>query len=280
MLLATFSFLSCSDREYGAEIFQCYVVTAVNRYRNNKTVHLITTNMSYRLCSTCRHENKGNPNRMDTLCKSLGDHLTHSELSSVIEHQLKTIAAKNSSSNQHDVKNYSKSLTGIGSQTNAANAKDSTASQTVTCNQSHNGTTFRSSDNDSNASNQSYNDNTYLKVSQRETFATDCKLKICASRPEIFSASSQLAPEMDHMKSKPSRKRKNVVRYTTNGYSASLASTKFGSDTLLALCAPQDQPQIRLTSENYREQIEDILKHLNRADLLPTLQRSRPLFKG
>ena len=236
-------------------------------------------------CKTCQvRQTKGKPNRQVVVCKRLGSHLTDEELSTVIEHQIESIPSLERQTNlksKPDQKDASPTRIeqDIGSaRTNVAfGEKSASASypiqdavrKLVEQEYRHRVRKVTSSFLQSEFS---PSESTHSRSHSSRSFATDCKNKCDLEQPGKLT---NTFTSRNH----PS-KRKMVTHYTKFGHAASTKHTKFGDETLLGLCRPQPAPHTRLAMETYREQLEDMLKELNRSDLLPCLNRTRPLFKG
>lgn len=264
-------------------------------------------------CASCPRRDR--PNRIVTLCNVLGDHLTNEEVSLAHELLTQTETAAKTTVTTHDVNKRSvtplfptNKETDVSYETNNkriptrllqnttgvdSNKSDdfSNPNRTTPCLDSPptfvdlvkqlESPTLTQLNNDDDSfyinAKARWSKCSQTKSNQRlsRSFATDCKKRtsqICMS--EVPKSNTYTNVDCLH------RERKRVIHYTSRGYTASTSSTKFGSDSLLSLCSSEHEPNARMTFDGYREQLEDILRCLDRRDLLPMLQRTRPLVKG
>ena len=101
--------------------------------------------------------------------------------------------------------------------------------------------------------------------------------KVHLEHTELHDTATPSKYELVHQEKDWSRSRFAKHMHDTrasrhNAHDFSL-SAKTGADAFVEFCASPDL-NARLTMEGYREQIEEIIKHLKRYDLIPTLTRN------
>lgn len=250
--------------------------------------------MSDRLCPGCRGE--GKPNRIDSLCQIVGDHLTREDI--LFANTLDAEVTK-SRRRQHNIssKTHSSSSTNTSTTSNPNKSKDSETAAVPPVSESTPRLLpppnfaelverLEGSSLEFDYGNVAVSTNTPNHTTRNASQIREPKGLASGSYTKT-STSTGLKINSDSVKydieKKPNRtcrKRRHVIQHTVDGYSASTKCTKYGGDALAELCSPKDEPHLRMTIENYRERMEDILHNLDRCDLLPMLQRARPLFKG